>query len=134
MQQCYKLAQQCRIDTHDEMNATLRFPHANFGVIRYYHEVEELRECVIKDLWYLFNMIIDLLVATFTFNHTDPSICELFTRNGMFPLDVFEKLTKSAEFVPPSKLVALLQHLNIIALLRKECASSQFHPMCPRPL
>ena len=56
--QCYKLAQQCRIDTHDEMNATLRFLHENFGVIRYYNDVEELRECVIKGLQYLFNMIL----------------------------------------------------------------------------
>jgi len=44
----------------------------------------------------------------------------------MFPLDVFEKLTESAEFVPPSKLVALLQHLNI----RKDFASSQYFIPC----
>jgi len=104
-EQCYKLAWKCRIDTHDEMNAGQRFLHENVGVICYYHDVEKLREYVINKLQHLFIMITDLLVATLTFDRTDPSICELFTRNGMFPLDVFEKLTKSAKFLSPSKLI-----------------------------
>ena len=129
-EQCYKVAQQCGIDTRDEMNDALRFLHENVGVIRYYHDAEELREYVIKELRYLFDMITDLLVATFTFDRTDPSLCELFARKGIFPLDVFEKLATSSEFLPPSKLVALLQHLNIIALLKKDGASSQYFIPC----
>ena len=129
-EQCYKVAQQCGIDTRDEMNDALRFLHENVGVIRYYHDVDELREYVIKELRYLFDIITDLLVATFTFDRTNPSLCELFARKGIFPLDVFEKLAKSTEFLPPSKLVALLQHLNIIALLKKDGASSQYFIPC----
>ena len=128
--QCYKAAQQCGIGTRDEMNDALRFLHENVGVIRYYHDVEELRGYVIKELRYLFDMITDLLVATFTFDCTNPSLCELFTRKGIFPLDVFEKLARSTEFLPPSKLVALLQHLNIVALLKKDGASSQYFIPC----
>ena len=85
-EQCYKVAQQCGIDTRDEMNDALRFLHENVGVIRYYHDVEELREYVIKELRYLFDIITDLLVATFTFDHTNPSLCELFARKGIFHL------------------------------------------------
>ena len=129
-EQCYKVAQQCRIDTRDEMNDALRFLHENVGVIRYYHDIEELRGYVIKEVRYLFEMITDLLVATFTFNRTDPSLCELFAKNGMFPLEVFEKLARSTEFLPPAKLVALLQHLNIIALLSKDGSSSQYFIPC----
>ena len=129
-ERCYKAARQCRIDTRDEMNEALRFLHENVGVIRYYHDVEELREYVIKELRYLFDMITDLLVATFTFDRTNPSLCELFARKGIFPLDVFEKLAMSTEFLPPSKLVALLQHLNIVALLKKDGASSQYFIPC----
>ena len=129
-EQCYKAAQQCRIDTRDEMNDALRFLHENVGVIRYYQDVEELREYVIKELRYLFNMITNLLVATFTFGRTNPSLCELFARKGIFPLDVFEKLATTSEFLPPSKLVALLQHLNIVALLKKDGASSQYFIPC----
>ena len=129
-EQCYKAAQQCGIGTRDEMNNALRFLHENVGVIRYYHDVEELREYVIKELWYLFDMITDLLVATFTFDRTSPSLCELFARKGIFPLDVFEKLARSTEFLPPSKLVALLQHLNIVALLKKDGASSEYFIPC----
>ena len=128
--QCYETAQQCGIGTRDEMNDALRFLHENVGVIRYYHDVEELREYVIKELRYLFGMITDLLVATFTFDRTNPSLCELFARKGIFPLDVFEKLAKSTEFLPPLKLVALLQHLNIVALLKKDGASSQYFIPC----
>ena len=43
---------------------------------------------------------------------------------------MFEKLARSTEFLPPSKLVALLQHLNIIALLKKDGASSQYFIPC----
>ena len=129
-EQCYKLARQCRIDTCDEMNDALRFLHKNVGVIRYYHDIEELRGYVIIEVRYLFEMITDLLIATFTFNRTDPSLCELFAKNGMFPLDVFEKLARSTEFLPPAKLVALLQHLNIIALLSKDGSSSQYFIPC----
>ena len=129
-EQCYKVARQCRIDTRDEMNDALRFLHENVGVIRYYHDIEELRGYVIKEVRYLFEMITDLLVATFTFNRTDPFLCELFAKNGMFPLDIFEKLARSTEFLPPGKLVALLQHLNIIALLSKDGSSSQYFIPC----
>ena len=129
-EKCYEAAQRCGIGTRDEMDNTLRFLHENVGVIRYYHDVEELREYVIKELRYLFDMITDLLVATFTFDRTNPSLCELFARKGIFPLDVFEKLARSTEFLPPSKLVALLQHLNIIALLKKDGASSQYFIPC----
>jgi len=59
-----------------------------------------------------------------------PSLCELFTQKGIFPLDVFEKLAKSTDSLPPAKLVALLQHLNIVALLRKDGASSQYFIPC----
>ena len=129
-ERCFGVAQKCGIRTRDEMSDALQFLHENVGVIRYYRDVPELREFIIKDLRYLFDVITDLLVATFTFDRTDPSLHELFTRKGIFPLDVFEKLAKSTEFFPPSKLVALLQHLNIVAELRKDGASSQYFIPC----
>ena len=129
-ERCFRVAQECGIRTRDEMSDALQFLHENVGVIRYYRDVPELREFIIKDLRYLFDVITDLLVATFTFDRTDPSLHELFRRKGIFPLDVFEKLAKSTEFFPPSKLVALLQHLNIVAELRKDGASSQYFIPC----
>jgi len=128
--QCFKLAKKCGIKTRDEMRDALQFLHENVGVIRYYRDVPELRAFIIKDLWYLFDVITDLLVATFTFDRTDPSLRELFMRKGIFPLDVFEKLAKSTEFLPPSKLVLLLQHLNIVAQLRKDGVSSRYFIPC----
>ena len=112
------------------MNDALRFLHENVGVIRYYHDVSELREFVIKDPQYVFDMITDLIVATFTFDRTAPALHEQFTTKGIFPLDVFEKLARSTEFLPPAKLVALLQHLNIVALLKKDGACSQYFIPC----
>ena len=129
-ERCYSVAQQCGIKTRNEMSDALRFLHENVGVIRYYHDVSELRKFVIKDPQYVFDMITDLIVATFTFDRAAPALHEQFTKKGIFPLDVFEKLARSTEFLPPSKLVTLLQHLNIVALLKKDGVSSQYFIPC----
>ena len=129
-EQCFSVAQQCGIDTREEMNNALRFLHENVGVVRYYHDVSELQGFVIKDPQYVFDVITDLIVSTFTFHHADPVVHEQFTKKGIFPLDVFEKLAGSTEFLPPSKLVTLLQHLNIIALLKKDGASPHYFMPC----
>ena len=129
-EQCYSVAQQCGIDTREEMNDALRFLHENVGVVRYYHDVSELQHFVIKDPQYVFDVITDLIVSTFTFDHADPVLHEQFTKKGIFPLDVFEKLAKSTEFLPPSKLITLLQHLNIVALLKKDGASPHYFMPC----
>ena len=129
-EQCYSVAQQCGIDTRKEMNDALRFLHENIGVVRYYHDVHDLQGFVIKDPQYIFEMITDLIVATFTFDHADPATREQFARKGIFPLDVFEKLARSTEFLPPSKLITLLQHLNIVALLKTDPASPRYFMPC----
>ena len=129
-ERCYSVAQQCGIKTRNEMNDALRFLHENVGVIRYYHDIPELREFVIKDAQYVFDMITNLIVATFTFDHTAPAVREQFTKKGIFPLNVFEKLARSTEFLPASKLVALLQHLDIVALLKKDGVSSHYFIPC----
>ena len=129
-EQCFSVAQQCGIDTRQELNNALRFLHENVGVVRYYHDVSELQGFVIKDPQYVFDIITDLIVSTFTFEHADPVVHEQFTKKGIFPLDVFEKLAGSTEFLPPSKLVTLLQHLNIIALLKKDGASPHYFMPC----
>ena len=129
-EQCFNVARQCGIKTRSEMNNALRFLHENVGVVRYYHDLPELREFIIKDPQYVFDMITNLIVATFTFDSAAPALCEQFTKRGIFPLDVFEKLARSTEFLPPSKLVALLQHLNIVALLKKDGVSSEYFIPC----
>ena len=129
-EQCYSVAQQCGIDTREEMNDALRFLHENVGVVRYYHDVSELQGFVIKDPQYVFDMITDLIVATFTFDRANPIHREQFTKRGVFALDVFEKLAKSAEFLPASKLITLLQHLNIVALLKEDGGSPQYFMPC----
>ena len=128
--QCFSVAQQCGIDTCEEMNDALRFLHENVGVVRYYHDVSDLQGFVIKDPQYVFDVITDFIVSTFTFDHADPVVHEQFTKKGIFPLDVFEKLARSTQFLPPSKLVTLLQHLNIVALLKKDCASPHYFMPC----
>ena len=129
-EKCYSIAQQCGIDTREELNDALRFLHENVGAVRYYHDVSDLRGFVIKDPQYVFDVITDLIVATFTFDRSGKALHEQFSKKGIFPLDVFEKLGRSTEFLPPSKLVTLLQHLNIVALLKKDGASRQYFMPC----
>ena len=127
---CYCLAQQCGINTHVELKDALQFLHENVGVVRYFHDIVNFQGFVIKDPQYVFDMITDLIVTTFTFHRTDPAVHEQFTKKGIFSLNVLMKMARSTEVLPPSKLVTLLQHLNIIAELKMDDGFTQYFMPC----
>ena len=69
------------------------------------------QELFIKDPQCVFDMITDLIVATFTFDRAAPALCEQFTKKGIFPLDVFEKYWFMLALCCPSVWAAWL-HLH----------------------
>ena len=52
---------------HVEFKDALRFLHENVGIVRYFHDIIDFQGFVIKDPQYVFDMITDLIVSTFTF-------------------------------------------------------------------
>ena len=122
-EQCFEVARQCGITSHEELNEALWFLHTKVGLIRHFQGdgLEDLQKIVIQDPQVLFDRITDLVVETFTFDKADPVVREDFKKKGIFPFSTFEKISASSDhLLTPSRLVKLLEHLHIIAPLEKE--------------
>ena len=120
-EQCTSIADECGIDTPDELKEALWFMHHKVGFIRYFESVPELRDMVILDPQLLFDKITELISSTFTFDSVPVGAydCEQFRKTGMFSLPTIEDLTaRSHEYLSSAKLVKLLEHLHIIAPIR----------------
>ena len=123
-EQCFTIAQQCGIDTREELNKALNFLHRQVGVIHYF-PTEDLHHIVIKDPQYIFDKISSLIVETFTFEKVPSSqtIPDEFTKKGIFHSDVFVKIADSetsCELMTPATFLTLLKHLHIIVPLEEE--------------
>ena len=120
-EQCTSIADECGIDTPDELKEALWFLHHKVGFIRYFESVPELRDMVILDPQLLFDKITELISSTFTFDSVPVGAydCEQFRKTGMFSLPTIEDLTaRSREYLSSAKLVKLQEHLHIIAPIR----------------
>ena len=120
--ECYSIANECGIDTQDELKEALWFLHTKLGIIRYFETVKELSDLVILNPQLIFGNITELISSTFIFNHAGPYAAQQFREIGMFSLNTIESLTKtsavSTEHLSTVKLVKLLEHLHIIAPIR----------------
>ena len=93
-------------------------------MIRYFSDVPELRDLVIKSPQYIFDRVTDLVVSTFTFENAPHNVRSEFRDKGIFSFDFFEKLTASENAAITAKqLVCLLEHLHVIAPLSKEAGA-----------
>ena len=109
------------MESADEFDDALWFLHHRVGVIRYFSDVPELRDLVIKSPQYIFDRVTDLVVSTFTFENVPHNILAEFCDRGIFQFKFFEKLTASQNTALSAKqLVCLLEHLHVIAPLSKE--------------
>ena len=128
-----QVAQRCGIETADEFDDALWFLHHRVGVIRYFSDVPELRDLVIKSPQYIFDRVTDLVVSTFTFEKNAPhKVISDFVNKGIFPFEFFEQLTASQNCPLSAKqLVCLLEHLHVIAPLSKEAgAGTRYFAPC----
>ena len=128
-----QVAQRCGIETADEFDDALWFLHHRVGVIRYFSDVPELRDLVIKSPQYIFDRVTDLVVSTFTFEKNAPhKVISDFDNKGVFPFEFFEQLMASQNCSLSAKqLVCLLEHLHVIAPLSKEAgAGTRYFAPC----
>ena len=118
-EQCMHIANECGIDTPEELNEALWFLHHKVGFIRYFESIPELRDVVILEPQLLFSKITELISSTFTFELVGPHDAYQFKEIGIFPLHTIEDLAaQSNEYLNSAKLVKLLEHLHIIAPIR----------------
>ena len=111
-------AQQCGIETTDELDDALWFLHHRVGLLRHFSDFSELQNLVILSPQYIFDKVTELVVSTFTFHKAGCSVEEAFRNKGIFPYEAFVKLTSSeGEFILPEQLICLLERLHVIAPL-----------------
>lgn len=122
-EKCFEIARKCGITDEEELNNALWFLHTKVGLIRHFQleGLEDLHKIVIQDPQVLFERITDLVVETFTFDKTDPVVCEDFKKKGIFPFSTFKRISGSSDdLLTPKLLVKLLEHLHIIAPLQED--------------
>lgn len=112
--QCYTVAQQCGIDSENELKEALWFLHTKMGVIRYF-PYGDLSKMVIIDPQLLFDRITDLIVKTFTFENAGALLSDNFEKKGVFLLKDFEQISATSDpLLTHSRFLELLKHLRII--------------------
>ena len=114
---CSSMANDCGIHGDEEIKEALWFLHTKLGVIRYFHQIPELRDIVICDPQVIFDKITHLITRTFMFEECqDAYASDSFRLRGVFPTRVINDASHhSQELLTCSKLSQLLVHLNIIA-------------------
>ena len=118
LKECEDLARKLNID-RKELQTALWFLHHCVGILLYYPEVESLKDTVICDIQVLFDSSSTFIRNTFTFEKVGKSACEKFREKGQFSLDDLKDAMRyhPGDLLPLEKLVQLLHHLNIVALI-----------------
>ena len=121
-EECTQMANECGIYGDKDIKEALWFLHTKLGVIRYFHQIPELRDIVICDPQVIFDKITDLITRTFTFEQTrNACVSKEFTQKGIFPFEVIDTISHhSNELLTGSRLVILLKHLRVIAAIYKQ--------------
>ena len=116
IEDCMKIAKECGIKKRKELDDALWFLHHNVGIVRYFQEVPELRDVVIKEPQYIFDKVTELIIQTFTFDNIGSFKQEKFMKLGLFTSEVFNKcITTDSDTLHGDKLAILLKHLDVIA-------------------
>ena len=95
------------------------------GSLLFYPNIEELKNLVICDPQVVFDSVIRLLIQTFK---TDDTASKRFKETGIFKLTDIEKAVteKRDEYLPPAKLIRLLEYLNIVAPITHSKATVEY--------
>ena len=113
---CSALAQKFNIP-NEELSECLWFLHYKTGTIRYYGQVEALREVIIIKPVVVFAAITEFITSTFTLEKVDINVQSHFKTMGLFKTvevrSIFDKHQNQLA-LSFDQFLALLQHLNIL--------------------
>ena len=113
--------------SEEEAKLALWFLHHHAGVLMYFPKLAELKDTVICDTQIVYDSATNLIIDTFRFGSgVGMAASEKFRETGQFSLNDICKATASVsgDYIPLLKLVKLLEHLNIIALITPPKPSS----------
>ncbi len=103
--------------TPRETKVALWFLHHYAGVIMYFPNVAGLKELVIIDIQVVYDSVTSIILEAMSFGNVSKAKAEKFKTTGQFSLKAIQSVMAkiSGDLIPPLKLVALLEHLHIIA-------------------
>ena len=115
--ECRRVAQECGIDTEEELHEALWFLHTRMGVIRFFNH-GDVSKIVVIDPQLLFDMITKIIIKTFTFETLTTRSYEEFKKKGIFSLDDLSRIDKTQDsLLTHSRFIELLEHLRIVVRL-----------------
>ena len=120
LEDCFKIAQECGISSHEELTTALSFIHSRLGLVRYFN-VKELDSLVVIDPQVLFDKITDLIVETFISENAEENEIEEFRQKGIISVAVMKRISEKSNKdvqLPLTWLTSLLNHLRLAALFK----------------
>ena len=101
----------------EETKVALWFLHHHAGVMMYFPNVPLLQDLIIIDTQVVYDSVTSLILRAMSFDKVGQACSEKFRETGQFVLkDLVAATDKvSGDFIPPEKLIALLEFLHIIA-------------------
>ena len=123
---CFGIARDCGITSHEEHKEALHFIHTKMGLIRYFQE-DDLDQVVFLDPQALFDKVTELITDTFTFEKAGKHIEDDF-KKGIFSFSDFEKLQCLDTLLNPSRFAQVLEHLRIAAPFHQDGILKYFLP------
>ena len=120
IENCLDWAQKLNMST-EETEAALWFLHHRAGTLMYFPNLPELKDTIISDVQIVYDSVSNLIVNTFRFGKVEKAASEKFRETGQFSLDDIRGATAdiSGDYIPLVQLVKLLEHLNIIAIIKQ---------------
>ena len=123
---CFRIARECGITSHEEHKEALHFIHTKMGLIRYFSQ-DDLDQVVILNPQALFDKVTELITDTFTFEKGGKQIEDDF-KKGVFSFSDLEKLQCSDTLLNPSRFAKVLEHLRIAAPFHQDGVLKYFLP------
>ncbi len=100
-----------------ETKTALWFLHHHAGVLMYFPRVPSLEDLVIIDIQVVYDSITGVILKAMSFDSTCQATAERFRNTGRFTMKDLKAATADilGDLIPPHQLVALLDHLHIVA-------------------
>ncbi len=100
-----------------ETKTALWFLHHHAGVLMYFPRVPGLQNLVIIDIQVVYDSITGVILKAMSFDSTCQATAEKFRNTGRFTMKDLKEATADilGDLIPPHQLVALLDHLHIVA-------------------
>ena len=114
IEKCMEIAQECGIDSFEELNSVLYFLHHDVGVIRYFQDHPELQGFIIKEPQYIFDTLTEMMGCTLNYEDLGPYHHKESIKKGIFLTSTLHKLSTESEVLTGNKFATLLEHHHIL--------------------